>query len=152
MMGAFHFVQGVAAHNDALTKAHEKNPESEKPQYLKGIVGCEFFVCENRKDKNNKDNGYQIVFLAKNKNGYHNLAKMASIAYTEGFYYVPRIDREVVEKYKEDLIVLTGSLYGEVSGKILNVGEKQAEEALVWWKTQFGDDLYIELMRHHQED
>ncbi len=52
--------------------------------------------------------------LAKNKNGYHNLAKMASIAYTEGFYYVPRIDKNIVEKYKEDIIVLTGSLYGEV--------------------------------------
>ena len=152
MMGAFHFVEGIAKHNDTLIKAHENNPESEKPQQLKGIVGCEFFVCEDRNDKNNKDNGYQIVFLAKNKNGYHNLAKMASIAYTEGFYYVPRIDREVVEQYKEDLIVLTGSLYGEVPGKILNVGEKQAEEALVWWKAQFGADLYIELMRHHQED
>ncbi len=77
---------------------------------------------------------------------------MASIAYTEGFYYVPRIDRTVVEKYKEDLIVLTGNLYGEVPSKILNVGENQAEEALVWWKEQFGDDLYVELMRHGQED
>ena len=77
---------------------------------------------------------------------------MASIAYTEGFYYVPRIDKQVVEQYKEDLIVLTGNLYGEVPSKILNVGEKQAEEALVWWKEQFGDDLYVEIMRHGQED
>ena len=56
------------------------------------------------------------------------------------------------KKYKEDLIVLTGNLYGEVPSKILNVGEKQAEEALVWWKEQFQDDFYIELMRHGQED
>ncbi len=115
-------------------------------------MGCEFFVCEDRTNKNTKDHGYQVVFLAKNKNGYHNLAKMASISYTEGFYYVPRIDKEVVEKYKDDLIVLTGSLYGEVPSKVLNIGEIQAEEALLWWKEHFGDDLYIELTRHHQED
>src|SRR5690606_8387027 len=97
-------------------------------------------------------NGYQIVMLAKNKNGYHNLAKMSSIAYTEGFYYVPRIDKKVVEQYKEDIIVLTGNLYGEVPSKLLNVGEVQAEEALLWWKEQFGEDLYVEVIRHNQED
>lgn len=150
MMGAFHFVQAVANHNSKTKqKALENN---EKPQLIKPIVGCEFFVCEDRTNKSNKDNGHMVVFLAKNKNGYHNLAKMSSISYTEGFYYVPRIDKEIIEKYKDDLIVLTGSLYGEVPGKILNVGENQAEEALIWWKEQFGEDLYIELMRHNQED
>ena len=64
-------------------------------------------------DKNQKDYGYQIVLLAKNKNGYQNLAKMSSIAYTEGFYYVPWIDKGIIEKYIEDIIVLTGNLYGE---------------------------------------
>src|SRR5699024_3137488 len=107
----------------------------------KGIVGCEFFVCEDHTNKSFKDNGYQVVMLAKNKNGYHNLAKMSSIAFTEGFYYVPRIDKKVVEQYKEDIIVLTGGITGEVPAKILNVGEKQAEEALLWWKEAFGDDL-----------
>ncbi|WP_347373304.1 DNA polymerase III subunit alpha [Aequorivita sp. Q41] len=145
MMGAFHFVQAVANHNKSLS-------EDDKNKELKAIVGCEFFVCEDHLNKSHKDNGYQIVMLAKNKNGYHNLAKMASIAYTEGFYYVPRIDKKIVEKYKEDLIVLTGSLYGEVPGKILNIGETQAEEALLWWKEMFGDDLYVEIMRHDQED
>lgn len=150
MMGAFHFVQAVANQN---AKAKQKALESdEEPQLIKPIVGCEFFVCEDRTNKNTKDNGYMVVFLAKNKNGYHNLAKMSSISYAEGFYYVPRIDREIIEKYKEDLIVLTGSLYGEVPSKVLNVGEHQAEEALLWWKDQFGEDLYIELMRHNQED
>src|SRR5690606_2264250 len=108
--------------------------------------------CEDRKDKSRKDNGYQIVFLAKNLKGYHNLAKMSSIAYTEWFYYVPRIDRSVIEQYKEDLLVLSGNLYGEIPSKVLNIGETQAEEALIWWKRQFGDDFYIELMRHGQED
>src|SRR5699024_9696367 len=119
---------------------------------LKAIVGCEFNICEDHTDRTHKDNGYQVVFLAKNKNGYQNMIKMASMAYTDGFYYVPRIDKKIVEQYKEDIIVLTGNLYGEVPSKVLNVGEKQAEKALIWWKEQFGEDLYIELMRHGQED
>ncbi|MCT8339151.1 DNA polymerase III subunit alpha [Flavobacteriaceae bacterium TK19130] len=145
MMGAFHFTRAVNTYNAGLS-------EEEKHKELKAIVGCEFNVCENHLDKSNKDNGYQVVMLAKNKKGYHNLAKMASIAYTKGFYYVPRIDKEVIKQYKEDVIVLTGSLYGEVPSKVLNVGEKQAEEALLWWKEEFGDDLYMEIMRHGQED
>lgn len=155
MMGAFHFVSQVNAFNK---KIEEKNSElianggvaEEKP--IKPIIGCEFFVCTNHLDKSRKEDGYQIVFLAKNKNGYHNLAKLSSIAYTKGFYYVPRIDRSLIEQYKDDLIVLTGNLYGEVPSKILNLGERQAEEALLWWKEQFKDDLYIEIIRHEQED
>lgn len=77
---------------------------------------------------------------------------MSSIAYTKGFYYVPRIDKQIIETYKSDLIVLTGNLNGELPSKILNLGDNQAEEALQWWHQQFGDDLYIELMRHQQED
>jgi DNA polymerase-3 subunit alpha len=87
--------------------------------------------------------------LAKTKKGYHNLAKMSSIAYTEGFYYVPRIDRKVIQEFKEDIIVLSGNLYGEIPNKILNIGENQAE-ALV--ENEFKDDFYIEVMRHNQED
>ena len=119
---------------------------------IKPIVGCEFFVCEDHTNKSQKDNGYQMVFLAKNKKGYQNLVKMSSLAFTDGFYYVPRIDRGIVEQYKDDLIVLSGNLYGEVPSKILNVGEHQAEEALLWWNAQFGADFYIELMRHGQQD
>jgi len=155
MMGVFHFVRDVLYHNKAAefkNKAALEAGELPTETILKPIVGCEFFVCDNHKDKSRKDNGYQIVLLAKNKNGYHNLAKMSSIAYTEGFYYVPRIDREIIKQFKEDLIVLSGSLYGEIPNKILNLGENQAEEALIWWKEQFSDDLYIELMRHNQED
>ncbi len=155
MMAAFHFVQGILAHNkNAEDRNKEAKEKGEKPteNILKGIVGCEFNVCENHAEKTKKDNGYQIVLLAKNKNGYHNLAKMSSIAFIDGFYYVPRIDREIIRKYKEDIIVLTGNLYGEVPSKILNLGEKQAEDALLWWKQEFDDDLYIELMRHGQED
>jgi DNA polymerase-3 subunit alpha len=155
LMGAFHFVRDILYHNKAAESknaAAVANGELATEVVMKPIVGCEFFVCEDHKDKTRKDNGYQIVFLAKNKNGYHNLAKLSSIAHTEGFYYVPRIDRALIEMYKEDLIVLSGNLYGEIPNKILNLGENQAEEALIWWKQQFDTDLYIELMRHNQED
>jgi DNA polymerase-3 subunit alpha len=148
MMGAFHFVNAVKKHNAAL--ASQEEGQASKP--IKPIVGCEFFVCENHLDKSHKDNGYQMVILAKSKKGYHNLAKMSSIGFTKGFYYVPRIDKKVIETYKEDLIVLSGSLYGEIASKILNLGENQAEEALLWWKKTFGDDFYVEIMRHQQED
>ncbi len=155
MMGAFHFVSAVMNHNksaSAKNKALVENGEEPTETEIKPLVGCEFNICENHLDKTKKDNGYQVVLLAKNKKGYHNLAKMASIANINGFYYVPRIDKKIVEKYKEDIMVLSGNLYGEIPGKILNIGENQAEEALIWWKGQFGDDFYLEIMRHNQED
>ena len=141
LMGAFHFIKAINGHNAKV----------EEDQKIKPIIGCEFYVCEDHKDKTRRDDGYQIVFLAKNKAGYHNLAKLTSAAYVDGFYYVPRIDRNLVEQYKEHLIVLSGNTYGEVPAKILNVGDRQAEEALQWWHGQFGDDFYIELMRHGEE-
>jgi len=155
LMGAFHFVRDIISHNKsalAKNKQAEENGENPSETIIKPIVGCEFYVCDDLKDKSRKDNGYQIVFLAKTKKGYHNLAKLSSIAYTEGFYYVPRIDKKVIQEYKEDIIVLSGNLYGEIPSKVLNIGENQAEEALIWWKAQFGEDFYIELMRHNQED
>lgn len=155
MMGAFHFVKEVGNHNKAVNEENkqlEAQGKTPNGREITPILGCEFFVCEDHTNKNVKDYGYQIVLLAKNKRGYHNLAKMSSIAYTEGFYYVPRIDKKIIAQYKEDIIALTGNLYGEVPNKLLNVGEKQAEEALLWWKSLFEDDLYIEVMRHDQED
>ncbi|MFL0353494.1 DNA polymerase III subunit alpha [Xanthomarina sp. GH4-25] len=155
MMGAFHFVKAVNNHNKTIqAKNKQAIEEGVKPtlKEIKPILGCEFFVCEDHSDKSRKDNGYQIVLIAKNKNGYHNLAKLSSHAFVDGFYYLPRIDKKLIQQYKEDLIVLTGNLYGEVPSKVLNIGENQAEEALLWWKQEFGEDLYIELMRHNQED
>ena len=150
MMGAFRFVSETQRYNQSID--NNQVGEGGVKQRIKPIVGCVFYVCEDHLNKNYRDNGYHVVFLAKNKNGYNNLAKLSSIAYTKGFYYVPRIDKTLVEKYKDDIIVLTGNLMGEVSNKILNIGQKKAEEALLWWKKIFKDDLYIEIMRHNQED
>jgi len=130
MMATFHFVRDAIKNN------------------IKPIVGCEFNLCANRNDKSFQDNGFQTVLLAKNKNGYQNLIKLASYANIEGFYYVPRIDRELLLQYKDDLIALSGGIWGEIPNKILFEGKKQAEEALLWWKEHFGDDFYLELNRH----
>jgi DNA polymerase III subunit alpha len=135
MYGAFKFVREALNHE------------------IKPIVGCEFYIAEERKKlkftKDNPDKRFTQVLLAKNKNGYHNLAKLSSYGFTEGLYGIhPRIDKALVEEYKQDLIATTGSLSSEIPHLILSVGEKQAEEAFKWWHTRFGDDFYVELNRH----
>jgi DNA polymerase III subunit alpha len=130
MMAAFNFVKTALAHD------------------IKPIIGCEFNLTNDRNNKNQKDDGYQTVLLAKNKTGYHNLAKLSSYANIQGYYYLPRIDRHLLEQYKGDLIATTGGLWGEIPYLILNVGDTQAEEAFIWWKEQFGEDFYVELNRH----
>ena len=150
MMGAFRFVDAIKKKNKQI-KELKKNSE-QKLSLIKPIIGCVLNVCEDHLNKNYRDNGYQIVFLAKNKNGYNNLSKLSSLGYTKGFYYVPRVDRNLILEYKEDLIVLSGNLYGEVSSKILKTGKKEAEESLIWWKNNFKDDFYIEINRHAQDD
>ena len=150
MMGAFRFVDAIKKKNRQIKEIN--NTSDDKKNLIKPIVGCVLNVCEDHLNKNYRDNGYQVVFLAKNKNGYNNLSKLSSIAYTKGFYYVPRVDKNLVIEFKEDLIVLSGNLYGEVSNKILNTGKKEAEESLIWWKNNFKDDFYLEVNRHGQED
>ena len=137
MMGAFHFYRAIKNYNDQ---------NNDRP--IKPVIGCELNVCENHQDKSHRDDGFQTVFLAKNKIGYQNLIKMCSKGYTDGFYYVPRVDKNIVKNYREGLIVLSGDKYGEISSKILNVGERQAEESLGWWKSTFNDDYYLEITRH----
>jgi DNA polymerase III subunit alpha len=139
MYGAFKFVR--AAHKAGI----------------KAIVGCEFFVAEERLKlqftKDNPDKRFRQILLAKTKKGYENLIKLSSIAYKEGNYGLyPRIDKELIEKYAGDLIALSGGLGGEIPHLVLNVGETQAEEALLYWKNLFGDDFYLELNRHDLEE
>ena len=146
MFGSYKFVDAVLKHpiNSTILKDEKLK--------LKPILGCELNVCINHLDKSVKDYGSQIPFLAKNKIGYHNLSKLSSLGYVEGFYYIPRVDKDLILKYKKGLIVLSGSLYGSISNLILNIGESQAEDEFKWWYDNFGDDFYVEINRHGLED
>ncbi|MEQ8323105.1 MAG: DNA polymerase III subunit alpha [Vicingaceae bacterium] len=130
MFGAFKF------HKAAMEKG------------IKPIIGCEFNLCLDHTDKSRQDNGSAQVLLAKNKEGYINLCKMNAVAFISGFYYVPRIDKEVLKNHKNGLIATSSGLRGEVSELLLNQGDKQAEEAFKWWVDEFGEDFYVELVRH----
>lgn len=120
---------------------------------LKPIVGCEFFVADERKKtkftKDNPDKRYQQVMFAKDKAGYHNLAKLSSLGFIEGLYGIyPRIDKDLIVQHRQGLIATTGGLHSEIPHLILHVGERQAEEAFAWWHKTFGEDFYVELNRH----
>lgn len=120
---------------------------------IKAIVGCEFFVADERTKtkftKDNPDKRYQQVLIAKNEEGYRNLAKLSSLGFTEGLYGIhPRIDKALIKEYRKGVIATTGGLTSEVNHLILHVGERQAEEAFVWYHKTFGDDFYVELNRH----
>ena len=90
--------------------------------------------------------------LAKNKNGYKNLIKMVSLSWTEGFYGRPRIDKELLERYHEDLIVCSACLGGEIPQLIMQGKLAEAEESVLWFKNLFGEDYYLELQRHETHD
>ncbi len=122
---------------------------------IKPILGCETYVAEtsrhSKKDAKVDRSGYHLILLAKNMTGYRNLLKLVSTAYTEGFYYKPRIDKELLEKYHEGLIASTACLGGEVPQHIMAGHMQDADDTIQWFKTVFGDDFYLELMRHPSE-
>ncbi|WP_108822233.1 DNA polymerase III subunit alpha [Dysgonomonas sp. Marseille-P4361] len=127
-------------------KIHEETAKKFKP-----IIGCECYVARRgRKLKEGKPDmsGWHLVVLAKNYQGYKNLIKMVSYGWTEGFYMRPRIDKELLEKYHEGLIVSTACLGGEVPKKIMSGDIEEAEKSIEWFKNLFGDDFYLELQRH----
>ncbi len=122
-----------------------------KKQGIKPIIGCEVYIARESRTKKEKTRGkqyYHLILLAKNKTGYHNLAKLTSLGYLEGFYYRPRIDKEILEKYSEGIIVSTACLGGEIPQSIMNHGEEKAQEAIDWFKSIFKDDFYLELQNH----
>ncbi len=156
MYGAFLFWQSIDKHNKGI-KSHNESidkgeKQGDKKSELKCIIGCELFICKDHKDKSKQENGYTQVFIAKNRLGYENLSRLSSAGLIDGFYYVPRIDKDLLLKYKDGLIATTGSLSAEIPNLILNVGEEQAEEAFVWYKDLFGEDFYVELNRHDLPD
>lgn len=141
MFGAFKFVAEAERHD------------------LKPIIGCEFYVVEDRhhktfsRAKGEKDKRYHQLMLAKNQQGYENLSKLCSLGFIEGIYSkFPRIDKELIEKYHEGVVV-TSCCIGAIIPQLLLAGkDEEAEKELKWWLNIFGDDYYIELQRHRGLD
>ncbi|MBQ1816668.1 MAG: DNA polymerase III subunit alpha [Bacteroidaceae bacterium] len=129
-----------------------KTRKKEGLEPFKPIFGCEMYVARRRKeDKENEKGdrgGNHLIVLAKNFQGYHNLIKLVSRAWTDGFYGRPRTDKADLEKYHEGLIVCSACIAGEVPEKIIKRDMKGAREAIEWYKRVFGDDYYLELQRH----
>ena len=144
MFGVFKFVAESYKHN-------------KDGQVIKPIVGCEFYLVEDRHKqqftKDDKDKRYHQLFLAKDSEGYKNLAKLCSLGYMEGLYgKYPRIDKELVLKYHKGLIATTCCLGASVPRTILRLGEAEGEKEFKWWLDLFGEDYYIELQRHFIPD
>ena len=126
-----------------------------KKRGIKPIIGCEFYVVEDRhiqkfeRSKGEKDKRYHQLLIAKNQTGYQNLTQLASLGYIEGQYgKYPRIDKELIEKYHEGLIATSCCVAGEIPQAILEGDMEKAEKRLRWWIDIFGEDYYIEIQRH----
>ena len=144
MFGVFKFV----------AESFKYNKESE---VIKPIVGCEFYLVENRHKqqftKEDRDKRYHQLFLAKDTEGYKNLVKLCSLGYIEGLYgKYPRIDKELVLVYHKGLIATTCCLGASVPKTILRFGEAEGEKEFKWWLDIFQEDYYIELQRHDIPD
>ena len=122
---------------------------------IKPILGCEaYMAADSRKSRSGKEeqSSYHLILLAKNLTGYHNLLKLISKAWTEGFYYKPRIDKEILEQYHEGLICCSACLGGELPEAIMSGNEERPDEVITFFKNLFGDDYYIELQRHKTDN
>ncbi len=142
MFGVFDFVATAKKYN-----------AKDKPERIKPIVGCEFYVVADRHKKqftkDDRDQRYHQLMIAKNAEGYRNLSKLCSLGYIEGLYgKYPRIDKELILQYHKGLIATSCCLGAEIPRTILRKGEAEAEEKLKWWLDIFGKDYYIELQRH----
>lgn len=121
---------------------------------VKPIIGSEMYIARgSRTERKGREDqsSYHLILLAKNMQGYHNLAKLSSLSYIEGFHYKPRIDHELLEKYHEGLICSSACLGGEIPQAILEGDINKAEELIEWYKHLFGDDFYLEVMRHETD-
>ncbi|HEX2533241.1 MAG TPA: DNA polymerase III subunit alpha [Chitinophagaceae bacterium] len=146
MFGAFEFV----------SEAH-KHKNDNGTLKVKPVVGCEFYVVADRTrktfSKEQKDERYHQVLLAKNAKGYQNLIKLTSLGYTEGMYSkYPRIDKQLIEQYQEGLIATTCCIGAYVPQTILHESEEKAEAEFKWWFDRFGEDYFIELQRHNMKE
>ena len=134
-------------------KVNKGKSDEEK---FKPIFGCEVYCA--RRDLHSKENnaldksGWHLILLAKNEVGYHNLIKIVSEAWVDGYYHRPRTDHKSIEKHHEGIIASSACLAGEIPRYIKNGQIDEAEKSIEWFKSVFGDDFYIELMRHEVKD
>ncbi|MBQ2937942.1 MAG: DNA polymerase III subunit alpha [Clostridia bacterium] len=122
-----------------------------KKEGVKPIIGCEVYVAPRTrfdKEPGIDNHYYHLILLAKNNEGYKNLSKLVSLGFVEGYYYKPRIDKEILEKYHEGLVCLSACLAGEVNQALLNGNTEKAEEVALWHKNIFGEDYYIEIQNN----
>jgi DNA polymerase-3 subunit alpha len=125
---------------------------------VKPIIGMEAYVANGSrfdrstktKDGRKRKNYYHLVMLAKNEAGYKNLLKLTTLGHTEGFYYKPRIDRELVEKYSEGIVVSSACIGGIVNNHLVNGDFEAAMEEAAFYKKVFGEDFYLEIQNHFQ--
>ena len=148
MMGVKEFVNSC---NKLNKKRKEEGLEPFKP-----IIGCEMYVAARNKESKEKELGdnvrYHLIVLAKNQVGYHNLIKLVSRSWVDGFYNKPRTDHADLEHFHEGLIVCSACLAGEVPRKIHAGDIDGAEQTILWYKSIFGEDYYLELQRHEVKD
>ena len=136
--------------NNEIIAEKEAEVAKLKKQIFKPIFGCEMYVAQKSRFEHvdKRDTGRHLVVLAKNQKGYHNLIKIVSRAWTEGFYSHPRTDKEELKNHREGLIICSACLGGEIP-RLIQAGEiEEAERQVQWWKDTFGEDYYIELQRH----
>jgi len=152
MFGAFEFVNQAWKNTKVIGK--DADGKDILAPTVKPIVGCEFYVVEDRFiktfTKEQKDKRYHQVLLAKNSVGYQNLVKLTSLGFIEGMYSkYPRVDKALIEKYHEGIIATTCCIGAYVPQTILNQDEEKAEKEFKWWLDLFGEDYYIEIQRHN---
>lgn len=144
---------GIKEFFNYCNKVNKGKSDEEK---FKPIFGCEVYCA--RRDLHSKENnaldksGWHLILLAKNEVGYHNLVKIVSEAWVDGYYHRPRTDHQAIEKHHEGLIASSACLAGEIPRYIKNGQIEEAEKSIQWFKSIFGNDFYIELMRHEVKD
>ena len=123
-----------------------------KDAKVKCVLGCEFYVAPGMRQEKKKEgftrSSFHLILLAKDQEGYHNLCKLSSIGYLEGFYYNPRIDEETLKKYSKGLICLSGCSNSRLAHEIIYGTRESLLKQVNWYRELFGDDYYFELQRH----
>ena len=140
---------------ELLKSIEAQMPLLERRANFKPIFGCEMYVARRSmtlKEGRQDQGGNHLIVLAKNEKGYHNLIKLVSKSWVDGFYMRPRTDHDELEKHHEGLIICSACIAGEVPSKALHDDFEGAEQAALWFKNIFGDDYYLELQRHEVKD